>query len=46
MLIGGIPLGICFGIIGYILTRWAAGIFNAARKKRIAKKAQKSASNL
>ena len=43
MLIGGIPLGICFGIIGYIVTRWAAGIFNAARRKRIAKKA---ASNL
>lgn len=46
MLIGGIPLGICFGIIGYIVTRWAAGIFNAARRKRIAKKAAKAASNL
>ena len=46
MLIGGIPLGICFGIVGYIVTRWAAGIFNAARKKRIAKKSQKSTSSL
>lgn len=41
MLIGGIPLGIFFGIIGYIVTRWAAGLFNTARRKRIAKKAQK-----
>lgn len=46
MLIGGIPLGIFFGIIAYIITRWAAGIFHAARKKRIAKKAAKAASNL
>ncbi len=45
MLIGGIPLGICFGIIGYILTRWSAGIFHKARRKRIAMKAQKAASN-
>lgn len=46
MLIGGIPLGICFGIIGYIVTRWAAGIFHAARRKRIAKKVAKASSNL
>jgi len=46
MLIGGIPLGICFGIVGYIVTRWAAGIFNTARKSRIAKKAQKPTSSL
>lgn len=46
MIIGGIPLGICFGIVGYIVTRWAAGIFHAARKKRIAKKAAQAASNL
>ena len=46
MIIGGIPLGICFGIVGYVVTRWAAGIFNAARRKRIAKKAAKAASNL
>jgi len=42
MLIGGIPLGIFFGIIGYIITRWASGVFNNARKKRIAKKATKA----
>lgn len=41
MLIGGIPLGICFGIIGYIVTRWAAGLFNAARRSRIEKRLQK-----
>ncbi len=46
MMIGGIPLGIFFGIIGYIVTRWAAGIFHAARRKRIAKKAAKAAANL
>jgi len=46
MMIGGIPLGIFFGIIGYIVTRWAAGLFHAARKKRIAKKAQNSSSGL
>ncbi len=46
MLIGGIPLGICFGIVGYIVTRWAAGIFHVARRNRIAKKAAKASSNL
>ncbi len=46
MMIGGIPLGICFGIIGYIVTRWAAGLFHTARKKRIAKKAANASSNL
>ncbi len=46
MMIGGIPLGIFFGIIGYIMTRWAAGLFHTARKKRIAKKAAKASSNL
>lgn len=46
MMIGGIPLGIFFGIIGYIVTRWAAGLFHAARKRRIAKKAQNSSSGL
>ncbi len=46
MLIGGIPLGIFFGIIGYIVTRWAAGLFNAARRKRIANKANKKSTNL
>jgi uncharacterized protein (DUF2062 family) len=46
MLIGGIPLGIFFGIIGYMLTRWAAGVFNQTRRKRIAKKAEKQSSGL
>lgn len=46
MLIGGIPLGIFFGIIGYIVTRWAASIFHAARKRRIANKSKKQSSGL
>lgn len=39
MLIGAFPLGITFGIIAYIATRWAAGIFRQARKHRIEAKA-------
>lgn len=39
MMIGAIPLGIVSGIIAYILTRWIAIGFRAARKKRLATKA-------
>jgi len=46
MLVGGIPLGICFGIIGYVVTRWAASVFHAARRRRIARKAQKKSAEL
>jgi uncharacterized protein (DUF2062 family) len=39
MMIGAIPLGILAGIVAYILTRWLAIGFRAARKKRLASKA-------
>ena len=42
MLIGAFPLGITFGIIAYIATRWAAGVFRQARKHRIEAKLAKS----
>ena len=38
MLIGSIPLGVFFGIVFYMLTRWAATVFREARRKRIARK--------
>ena len=38
MLVGAIPLGVIFGIVFYILTRWAAGVFHQARIKRMARK--------
>lgn len=34
MLIGSVPLGVVFGIIAYIITRWASIKFDTARKKR------------
>ena len=39
MLIGGVPLGILFGIVAYIITRWAAATFRNARRRRIERKA-------
>jgi uncharacterized protein len=40
MTVGAIPIGILVGIIAYLLTRWAAVGFRAARKKRLAAKAE------
>ena len=34
MLIGAIPLGVLFGMVAYVLTRWASVKFNEARKRR------------
>ena len=39
MLIGSMPLGVAFGIVAYILTRWASATFRATRKKRMQQKA-------
>jgi len=39
MVVGSVPLGITFGIIAYIITRWASVAFNEARKQRRAFKA-------
>ena len=40
MMIGAIPLGILAGIVAYLVTRWIAIAFRAARKKRLATKAR------
>ncbi|MEM7216478.1 MAG: DUF2062 domain-containing protein [Pseudomonadota bacterium] len=40
MLIGSIPLGVTFGIVAYLFTRWASVKFNAARKRRRQSKKQ------
>lgn len=42
MSIGAVPLGVTFGIMAYIVTRWAAVVFRRARLKRLARKAEKS----
>ncbi len=42
MSIGAVPLGVTFGIIAYIITRWAAVAFRHARLRRLARKAEKS----
>jgi len=42
MLIGSIPLGVLFGIIAYLLTRWASVRFNEARLKRRRRKAARN----
>ncbi|MEM9330975.1 MAG: DUF2062 domain-containing protein [Pseudomonadota bacterium] len=34
MLIGSVPLGVMFGIVAYLFTRWASVKFNEARKRR------------
>jgi uncharacterized protein len=39
MTIGAVPLGIVAGIVAYMLTRWIAVGFRAARKKRLTAKA-------
>jgi uncharacterized protein (DUF2062 family) len=33
--VGAVPLGIVFGLLFYVLTRWAMGVFRAQRLKRI-----------
>lgn len=40
MMVGAIPVGILAGIIAYLLTRWIAIGFQAARRKRLAAKAE------
>jgi uncharacterized protein len=39
MLVGAIPLGIAAGIVAYVITRWLAIAFRAARKKQLEGKA-------
>jgi uncharacterized protein (DUF2062 family) len=39
MLVGAIPLGIAAGIVAYVITRWLAIAFRAARKKQLEAKA-------
>ncbi len=41
MLVGSFPLGVTFGIIAYVLTRWAAGVFKEARRRQLQKRAQR-----
>jgi uncharacterized protein (DUF2062 family) len=35
IVVGAVPLGIVFGLIFYVVTRWAMGAFRAQRRKRI-----------
>lgn len=44
MLIGSIPLGVLFGMVAYLLTRWASVRFTEARKKRRQEKFANTAS--
>lgn len=34
MMIGAVPLGVCFGIVAYLVTRWASGAFRKAQRAR------------
>ncbi len=38
MLVGSFPLGVLFGMIAYVFTRWAAVTFRRHRQQRLAKK--------
>ena len=42
MLVGSVPLGSCFGIAAYLLTRWASKTFKDARARRMSAKASKA----
>ena len=39
MLVGSVPLGLGFGIVSYVLVRWGASSFQAARMRRAQEKA-------
>ena len=41
MAIGSIPLGVIFGIIAYLFTRWASIAFRKTRQKRRQTKIEK-----
>lgn len=43
MLVGSVPLGSCFGITAYLLTRWGSKTFKEARAKRMNARAPRSA---
>ncbi len=49
MMIGAVPLGVFFGIIAYLITRWAAVTYHEARRKRreaiLARKARAESAN-
>ena len=45
MAIGAVPLGVCFGIVAYMLTRWASIAFRKAQRIRRETKARKLARN-
>lgn len=40
MIIGAVPLGVLFAICAYMVTRWSASKFRAARNRRLSRKRQ------
>jgi uncharacterized protein (DUF2062 family) len=39
MIIGAIPLGLAFGLVFYVVTRWGMTVFREQRRKRLAERA-------
>jgi len=40
MSVGAIPLGITAGVIAYLVTRWAAAVFQVSRRRMLSEKAK------
>ncbi|TGU85501.1 DUF2062 domain-containing protein, partial [Mesorhizobium sp. M00.F.Ca.ET.151.01.1.1] len=43
MLIGAVLLGLIFGLLFYVITRWGMTVFREQRRKRMAERAEKKA---